>query len=301
MVEDRGQRETGSVIPSFERVRSTPPSPVAQARLSHALHDRAEAYRQDATLDLTILEALLKLDEPEAAARQVDNHRAVLAAMARDLQVVVADAAVEREAERVCEASSAADAAVAAVAEPVGLRRRMLALTSAAAVALLLVLPSGRHAPRTVLTSLEDRGSLSDVAAARERLEAAKTWARALRADQAAAAEADREIAARRTVVRNKVRAILAADGSGGPAATEPNVATVTDLNEHRARKAAARGTKPAAEGPADDTPPDGGTADDVEDSVRHAVPMKVELDIDLGALASDPDVLPHGVDAPLP
>lgn len=300
MVEERGQRDTGSSIPSFERVRSTPPSPVAQARLSDALHDRAEAYRQDATLDLTILEALLKLDEPEAAVRQLDNHRAVLAAMARDLQVVVADAAVEREAERVCEASAAAVADVAVVAEPVGLRRRALALTSAAAVALLLVLPSGRLVPRTVLTSMEDRGSLSDAAAARERLEAAKTWARALRADQAAAAESDREIATRRSVVRKKVRAILAADGSGGPAATNPSVATVTDLNEHRARKAAAAGTEPAAEEPAGETSNDVAPAGEVE-SVRQAVPLKVDLDVDPGALTSEAAALPHGVDAPLP
>src|SRR5687768_10382700 len=74
------------------------PSRVAQTRLSLALRDRAEAYRQDAVVDLTIVEALLRVDEAEAAARQLDDHRASLHAMARDLQVAVADAAVEREA-----------------------------------------------------------------------------------------------------------------------------------------------------------------------------------------------------------
>src|SRR5687767_14952696 len=83
------------------------PSPAAQARLSGALRDRADAYRGDAVVDLTLVEVLLRMDEAEAAVRALDDHRASLKAMARDLQVAVADAAVEREAEAVCDAAVA--------------------------------------------------------------------------------------------------------------------------------------------------------------------------------------------------
>lgn len=255
MVEHRSTGDAGHSVPPSAAVHTGVPSPTAQARLSDALRDRSEAYRSDASMDLTIVEALLKLDEPEAAARTLDDHRASLQALARDLQVAVADAAVEREAERVFETYAPEPAR--AVEPEGGLRRRALALTGAAALALVLVLPVTRPSPRTVLTSASDGSSTNDFGAARERLEAAMTWARALRAENSAAAAADQAVAlraaARTNVVRDKVRAILAADSGGSAAAPSSSPATVTDLGEHRARKAA----KPKVAGPARPAPPD--------------------------------------------
>lgn len=268
MVEQRADGDTGH-RPVRAAVPTGAPSLTAQARLSGALRDRSDAYRQDATVDLTIVEALLKIDEPEAAARTLDDHRASLQALARDLQVAVADAAVEREAERVWE-TCAADFAPAPQPES-GLRRRVLAVTGAAAVALVLFLPTGRPSPRTVLTSASDPSSANDFGAARERLEAAMTWARALRAENEAAAAADKAVvvrsAARTNVVRDKVRAILAADSGGSAAASSSTSATVTDLRDHRAKRAA----KPKPEPPA---PPDEPRDDELDlDEVTKRVP----------------------------
>ena len=205
------------------------PSHVAQSRLSLALRDRAEAYRQEATADLTIVDALLRVDEAEAAARQIDDHRASLHAMARDLQVVVADAAVEREAERVYEACAAA---ITPPSEPRSvLRRRVLAVTGAAAVALALVLPSGRMSPRATLANLVDRRTaFDDITAARERLQAAREWARVLRQDTAP--QSPRRSNA---LVRDKVRSILAADATGGSAAL--SLGGVSSLDAQRAKR----------------------------------------------------------------
>ena len=268
---------------------SAAPSLTAQARLSGALRDRSEAYRQDATVDLTIVEALLKLDEPEAAARTLDDHRASLQALHRDLQVAVADAAVEREAERLWE-TCAAGHEIASQPEG-GLRRRVLALTGAAAVALVLLFPAGRPSPRTLLTSAGDRSSTNDFGTARERLEAAVASARALRAENEAAAAAHRQAAprsaARSNVVRDKVRAILAAD-SGGSAAASSSAATVTDLGERRAQRAA----KPTAAEPGPPPPPKDPGDPDPTDEVLERVPpvggpFNAELPVDEPDLSS--------------
>ena len=277
----RTRRDEGDDVLSVDAARDSVPSAAARARLSEALRDRAEAYRTDATVDLTIVEALLKLDEPEAAARTLDDHRASLQAMVRDLQVAVADAAVEREAERVWEAcASSMDAPTSGGMG--GLRRRALTFAGAAAVVLALVLPAGRLSPRTILASMEQRAAADDAAAARERLEAAKTWARALRAQQAADWQSNAEYAARSAahadVVRTKVRAILAADETGGSADRNTSVASVTDLDAYRARRAAggSGGTSSGSGGAAtaaEPTPPADSPSPSPLDEVNKQVP----------------------------
>ena len=214
------------------------PSAVAQARLSGALRDRAEAYRQDAAVDLTIVEALLRLDEAEAAAKQLDEHRESLRAMARDLQVAVADAAVEREAERVYQAC--AEALTPVRGSHSGLRRRVLALSGAAAVAVALLLPTS-ISPRTTLASLVDRrASFDDLTAARERLQAARDWARVLRDETSQAPRPLRTPQGSPGLVRGKVRALLAADTSGGSAAQAvAHTGSVSSLDAHRSKRPA--------------------------------------------------------------
>ena len=279
--------------------RGSPPSRVAQERLSAALRERAEAYRHGASVDLTLVEALVKFDEPEAAARTLDDHRASLAAMARDLQVVVADAAVEREAERVWEACAAAEAGPRA--EPGGLRRRLLTLTSAAAMALVMLLPAvpGRLSPRTMLTSLDDRGSLNDVFAARERLEAARTWARALRADHAVATVAANERSATRSdVVRGKIRSLLAADDPGGSAVPRvPPTGTVPSLDERRASKASDRPQASHPTPPAEAPPGPLAPLDDLGKSGPRVLPLQLDVDLDPTTAAEDTAPLPDDVD----
>ena len=223
-MQQRPSHETRGHLRAVATPSQPAPSPAARASLTDALRESTGGYLQDASVDLTLVDVLLRMDEAEAAVRTIDDHREALHAMARDLQVAVADAAVTREAELVCDAWANAHPAVA----PTGrLRRRVMAATGAAAVAIALLLPSARMTPRTTLTSLEGRPALGDVAGAKERFEAARSWARALRADVAATRPArssdDVEVAAidpvRGRLVRDKVRYILAADTSGGSAA----------------------------------------------------------------------------------
>jgi hypothetical protein len=212
--------------------RSGIPSAVAQSRLSDALRGRATAYRHDAAVDLTLVDALLRMDQPEAAARQLDDHRASLQAMARDLQVVVADAAVEREAELVYQACAAS---LAPDAQPSSLRRRVLAMAGAAAVMLALLLPTGRIVPRTTLANLMDRDSALDdeVVAARDRLEAARFWARLARDGSEIAATTTTASPRARALVREKVRSIVD-DGFDQAATATVSSAQVASLDEHR-------------------------------------------------------------------
>lgn len=278
--------------------RERPPSRAAQARLSGALRDRADAYRQDASIDLTIVEALLRLDEAEAAAKTLDEHRASLHAMARDLQVAVADAAVEREAEFVCEAV-AEELRLPLPRAATGLRRRVLAVTGAAAVVVALVLPTARFSPRTTLASFDNLSASSGIAAARERLEVARSWASALRAD-ATATEAARSTTAdaprRAATVARQVRSILAADTSGGSAASSASPpADVTDLAAYR--EARSGGSAAASQPPAEEpTPPaDEIQLPDVGEQVpRGRVPLggDAELDVEgeLDSLVTETD-----------
>lgn len=306
MLEDNPMLRRRGDAPAVRAVGDSPPSSVAQARLADALRNRAQAYQQGAAVDLTIMEALLRLDHPEAAAQALEDHRAALQAMARDLQVAVADAAVEREAERVC-------SAVATVAPPrplvSSLRRRVLAVTGAAAVVVALVLPTARFAPRTTLTSVDGSSALDDVAAARERLEAARTWARALRENtttKVSEARAATPSRASGEMVRDRVRTILAADAPGGSAApTVSKPADVIDLEARRAKRA----TAPAPAKRRDPAPPDPTPPHDpdpapvplpevgVDLSPDGSVPLGAGAAVDLDAAAGDLDAAAGDLD----
>lgn len=247
------------------------PSAAAQARLSGALRDRADAYRQDASIDLTMVEALLRVDEPEAAARTIDGHREALLAMARDLQVAVADAAVEREAEAVCEAAhTSLSRAPLPVRASVGLRRRVLTLAGAAAVVVALVLPQARVSPRTTLASVQGGSAQDDLDTALDRLEAAKSWARALRAGEVPALGLAATATPRRAGAQTPASTTdLAADAPGGSAAASSATAHVVDLQDYRFRRSggstqerptAARGDEPVVDLPEpDETVPQAG------------------------------------------
>ena len=279
--------------PSTPSAADRAPSAAAQARLSDALRDRADAYRQDASIDLTMVEALLRVDEPEAAARTIDGHREALLAMARDLQVVVADAAVEREAEAVCDAAQTTLAAATAGrrAAAGGLRRRVLTLAGAAAVVVALVLPQARVSPRTTLASVQGGSAQDDLATALDRLEAAKSWARALRAGEAPALGLAAAATPRRAGARWSARTTgLAADAPGGSAAPSARPAEVVDLQDYRSRRAAApTGERPSAargDEPVLDMP------DPDETIPRAGVPLNTdgELQIDGGPSEASPE-----------
>ena len=229
------------------------PSAAAQARLSGALRDRAEAYRQDASIDLTMVDALLRVDQPEAAARTIDGQRQALLAMARDLQVAVADAAVEREAEAVCEAAQTAlgRAPVPPHAAAGGLRRRVLVMTGAAAVVVALALPQARVSPRTTLASVQGGSTQDDLTSALDRLEAAKYWARALRAAEATGSGPAAVAPLRRSAGTSRSLDDLAADAPGGSAAPSSTSAEVVDLEAFRStRSAGGTGEQPTASEP---------------------------------------------------
>ena len=221
------------------------PSRVAQERLSGALRNRADAYRADASVDLTLVDVLVQMDQLEAAARTLDDHRASLRAMAQDLQVVVADAAVEREAERVYDTCLRQLRPAAPLAG--GVRRRLMALTGAAAVFVALLLPSTRISPRTILASIEDRVMHDEVAEARSRLDAARSTAEAVRAGQPVDVRAPRAL--QDPAVRKQVRAILAAGQgeSAAPLSSDP-VAVLSDVRAAK-RRPTAHGAAPHPDG----------------------------------------------------
>jgi hypothetical protein len=243
------------------------PSRTAQGRLTEALRDCADAYRADASVDLALVDVLVRMDQLEAAARTLDEHRASLHALAEDLQVVVADAAVEREAERVYD--TCLRELRPSAGHIGGLRRRLVALTGAAAVFAALLLPSGRIFPRTTLASIEGRVTHDEVAAARSRLDAARLTADALRADRrdlpVEAPEALRDPA-----VRKQVRAILANSGRSASAEAAP-VAVLAKVRAVRDRMGT-HSQPEAADG----------------ESVAPVVPLRVNE----SAPALDPDAL---------
>jgi hypothetical protein len=227
-------------LPGTAGEESTP-SPTAQQRLTGALRDRADAYRDDASVDLALVDVLVRMDQLEAAAKTLDEHRSSLHALAQDLQVVVADAAVEREAERVyCTSMRALEPRRGA-----RLRRRLVALTGAAAVFAALLLPSVRISPRTMLAGIHDRVTHDEVAAARERLEAARSTAAAVRAQPAVTPLAPGAL--RDPQIRRQVRAILTSDApaaTGAPADTDSAIPVLGKVRATRDR------TSPQAQRP---------------------------------------------------
>jgi hypothetical protein len=264
MLDDNGMPRRGDAVSPAPGTPDQAPSSVARARLSEALRERTQTYQHEASVDLTMLGALLRLDRPEAAVKSLEEQRASLHALARDLQVAVAEAAVEREAELVCAAAEQ----MRAQSGPVnarGFRGRVMAMVGAAAVVVALVLPTARFAPRTTLVNVEGSASAyADLAASRGRLEAARSVARALRSDTASVEDSEAEAATPRQtsdpVVRKTLRPILAADDSGGSAAsTLTEAAEVIDLAAYRSRRTA---PEPAAVQPAASTDDPGGNED---------------------------------------
>lgn len=245
------------------------PSRAATARLSGALRERSSAYRDEASLNLQLIDALLRLDEPDAAARTLDDHRANLEAMAHDLQVVVADAAVEREAERVY-AAYAATLEQPARGRPTPaagrLHRRIVTLASAAAVALALVVPTQRIWPRTTLASMDSSPVQDDLATAKDRLDAARSWAWALRADAPRTRSGSARSRTADGVVRRHLRAIRTDEGQ--PAAGRSADGAPTDDEE-------------ASGVPSDLRNTNGGVADGLPDGPPAAViPLRPDADL---------------------
>jgi hypothetical protein len=83
----------------------TPATPSAR-RLAGEVAVCAGDYRRAAALDLTLVSALLRHDEAEAAVHAVDEQRAAVRTLTRRLHTAVAEALVEQEAERNVEAAA---------------------------------------------------------------------------------------------------------------------------------------------------------------------------------------------------
>lgn len=283
-------------VDSARATRDRAPSPVAAARLSDALRERARSYQQDASVDLTMLEAFLRLDRPEAAAKTLDDHRASLQAMVRDLQEAVADAAVEREAELVC---SAAEQLQARSVPTRPVRRRLLAAAGAAAVALALMLPAARFGAPTTLTSAEAATSHDDRAAARQRLNAARSRARAVRQEATGGSRSQSRTAApprfSDAVVPTTLRRSRAADVSGGSAAPGGvRGAQATQVGAPRAKDPPREAVRGDDRPPADEDPPaaGGGPPGIGADTPTTDVPLGIDIPVD--------DAAPTGLDVPL-
>ena len=245
---------------------ATVASEAAAQRLSGNLRERADRYRHDASVDLTLLDALVRMDELEAAADTLEGHRQSLQALALDLQLAVADAAEERDA---------ATSSPATAPGPAGFRRRMMTLTSAAAVMLALALPMARTLPRTILAGIEGRSAEEHdtriTSGARQA--AARTWAHSRRSDAPARPTA-RNAHDRPDVVREPVRTPPAADVSGGSAAADhPPSGTILSLDAARAARRPPR--RPAADDAVDERAPVRLLHDP---QVRHTVPSQLDL-----------------------
>jgi hypothetical protein len=83
-----------------------PATPGAR-RLAGEVAVCAGDYRRAAALDLTLVSALLRHDEAEAAVHAVDEQRAAVRTLTRRLHTAVVEALVGQEAERIVEAAVA--------------------------------------------------------------------------------------------------------------------------------------------------------------------------------------------------
>jgi hypothetical protein len=83
------------------------PASAGARRLAGEVAVCAGDYRRAAAVDLTLVSALLRHDEAEAAVHAVDEQRAAVRMLARRLHNAVAVALVEQEAERIVEAAAA--------------------------------------------------------------------------------------------------------------------------------------------------------------------------------------------------
>lgn len=165
----RGARRVGA--PSSRPLRD-----LAGGRLGTQLARRSEAYRIRLAVDLTLVGALLRMGKPEAALRAMEEHRLTLLAYKAEVEAAVADAVVEREAERVV-AAAAADIERHEGVETVvpaprfSAPRRLVAAAAATFVLLGLgAFSAVRSAEPPALDDAEEVAARSQLSAARRRL-----------------------------------------------------------------------------------------------------------------------------------
>ena len=79
---------------------------LAVRKLAETLHRRTSEYRTDATVDLTMIDALLEHEGPAAARTALDGHAAALESLLENLHAAVAQAAAEREVQELLDAPS---------------------------------------------------------------------------------------------------------------------------------------------------------------------------------------------------
>lgn len=158
------------------------PTDAAAQRLAEALSERTERFRTASTVDFTMIDALLRMNAPGAAADALEDSRSALVQLAEQLHTTLAEAAEEREAAAVV--AAAPRPPDVADPEPAWrvrasqhrwtgpIRRTIVAATGAATLALALVLPSVRETPRadTELTSADAGSSIADSPSARGRI-----------------------------------------------------------------------------------------------------------------------------------
>jgi hypothetical protein len=145
---------------------------------------RGAAYRTRAGMDLLLVDALVRLGRPEAAAQAVEEHSRVLRAYVAQLESVIADASVEREAEEVLAdavarmdvpaAQAARAPAVPPTAAVVPAPRRRRALVGALAAAVLAL--AGMLPTTGVLQGPGTMDQATSWEETRAELEAARQW-----------------------------------------------------------------------------------------------------------------------------
>jgi hypothetical protein len=216
---------------------SRPLRDLAGGRLGTQLARRSEAYRIRLAVDLTLVGALLKMGKPEAALRAMEEHRLTLLAYKAEVEAAVADAVVEREAERVV-AAAAADLEGQGAVEKSAATPRFSAprrLVAAAAAVFTLVGLGAFSATRlpspAVLDDAAEVAARSQLAAARRRLAGYQVADVALVTDEA-----------------HELRAQILALPAATLADEEVRAELFALLNEHWTALARLRGTNPDAD-----------------------------------------------------
>ena len=146
------------------------PSDAAAQRLAEALQRRTAQYRTDASVDLTLINALLDHDGPAAARAALADHSASLDALLTDLRSAVAQAAVEREAEQVVAEAQRRIAEPAPRPLVQRIRRQLVSVAGAAALVAALLAPSTRLDGRDAVLTAQQRVAHQQLAVARQRV-----------------------------------------------------------------------------------------------------------------------------------
>jgi len=188
-------------------------------------------------VDLTLVGALLRLGKPEAALRAMEEHRLALRAYKAEIEAAVADAVVEREAERVLAAAAADVERHEAVERPAATPRfsaprRLVAAAAAAFVLVALGAVSAvRPSSPPVLDDAEEVAARSQLSAARQRLAAYQVADATMVTDEA-----------------HHLRAQILALPPSALADEEVRAQLFALLNEHATALQRLRGTNPDAD-----------------------------------------------------